>query len=122
MIMTVSDKLTKSFVGTVVSICTTVFLIFLFVDDRYFHSAAADDMQVQVSQLLKEQMTMQKKFYVDEQRINDQRQLDQLRCSKSLLESELVRNPNDRLIKENLDRISNQIKFLEDKLNKPPQY
>lgn len=120
--MTVSDKLTKGFVGTVVSVCATVFLIFLFVDDRYFHTAAANDMQVEVSQLLKEQMTMQKKFYVDEQRINDQRQLDQLRCSKSLLESELVRNPNDRLIKENLDRISNQIKFLEDKLNKPPQY
>jgi hypothetical protein len=120
--MTVSDKLTKSFVGTIVGVCAIVFAIFLFMDDRYFHTAAANDMQVQVSQLLKEQMTMQKKFYVDEQRVNDQRQLDQLRCSKSLLESELIRNPNDRLTRDNLERISNQIKFLEDKLSKPPQY
>lgn len=116
--MSISDKLTKSNVSMIVGAVAVFFSIYLFVDTTYFRASAAEKMEVQIAQALNEQMKMQQKFYVDQQTINDMRQLDQLRCSKALLEVELNRNPNDRLIKEKLDIINTQIKTLEDKVYK----
>jgi hypothetical protein len=117
--MSVSDMLTKANVSMVVGACTLVFLVFLFLDNRYFHSEAADNMQTQIAGALNEQMKMQNKFYTDQQKINDMRQLDQLRTSKALLETELRRSPNDRLLREKLGIIDGQIRFLEAKLLNP---
>lgn len=111
--MEMRDKLTKGWVSSIVAVCAIVFSIFLFMDTRYFHSSAAEEMQIQLADALKNQMMMQQKFYADQQKINDMRQLDQLRCSKALIETELKRNPNDPLIKEKLDIVNTQIKALE---------
>jgi ABC-type protease/lipase transport system fused ATPase/permease subunit len=127
MIMTVSDKLTKGLVGTIVAVCSAVFIIFLFLDDRYFHTSAAEQMvsshkasdeqlEIKIAGALNEQMKMQQKFYTDQQKVNDMRQLDQLRTSKALLETEIRRSPNDRLLREKLGIIDGQIRTLEGKL------
>lgn len=107
------NKLTKGRISSIVAACSVVFAVFLFNDDRYFHSNAAEDMQIRLADALKNQMMMQQKFYGEQQKINDMRQLDQLRCSKALLEVELKRNSRDTLIKEKLDIINTQIKALE---------
>jgi hypothetical protein len=128
--MTVSDKLTKGNVSMVIGACALVFSTFLFLDDRYFHSIAAEQMvsdhkisegqlETKLAGALNEQMKMQQKFYSDQQKVNDMRQLDQLRTSKALLEAELRRNPNDGLIREKLGIIEGQIRSLEAKLLNP---
>jgi hypothetical protein len=88
----------------------------LFIDDRYFHCSAADQLEVKLAGALKSQMMEQGKFYDNQQRISDQRQLDQLRVSRSLLENEIRRNPADRLLRRDLEIINGQIRVLEDRL------
>jgi len=128
--MGVSDILTKANVSMVVSACILVFMAFLFLDNRYFHSDAAEEMEknriianeqieIKLAGALNEQMKMQQKFYTDQQKINDMRQLDQLRTSKALLETEIRRSPNDRLLREKLGIIDSQIRYLEAKLFNP---
>ena len=125
--MPVTDKLTKGLVSSIIGACAIVFAIFLFVDDRYFQISAAEQMKIdrktaddhielKLAGALNEQMMRQQNFYMDQQKINDMRQLDQLRCSKALLESELRRNPNDSLLREKLGIINTQIKALEKSL------
>lgn len=128
--MIVSDMLTKANVSMIVGACAVVFCTFLFLDSRYFHTEAAGQMEksriaadeqieIKLAGALNEQMKMQQKFYMDQQRINDMRQLDQLRTSRALLEVELKRNPNDKLLKEKLEIITIQIKSLELRLLNP---
>ena len=81
--------------------------------------AADEQIEIKLAGALNEQMKMQQKFYMDQQRINDMRQLDQLRTSRALLEVELKRNPNDKLLKEKLEIITIQIKSLELRLLNP---
>jgi len=125
--MSISEKITKGWASSIVGVCTIIFLVFLFVDNRYFHSDAAQQLviaqkaadeqtETKLAGALQNQMLMQQKFYADQQKINDMRQLDQLRCSKALLEAELKRNHNDALIREKLGIINTQIKDLEKKL------
>lgn len=87
-------------------------------DTTYFRVTAAEEMEVKIAGALDKQMKMQDAFYADQQKINDLRQLDQLRCSKALLEVEVSRNPRDKLMKEKSDIINMQIKTLERKVYK----
>lgn len=111
--MSISDKLTKSTVSTIVATCVLVFSIFLFVDNRYFHAAKAEDMEVKMAQALENQMKSQQSVSEKQLRLLDTRQLEQLRSSQFLLEKELERCPNDRYLLEKLSIINRQIKQLE---------
>lgn len=51
-----------------------------------------------------------------QQRILDIRYLEQLQCQKALLEKELDRDPNDRLIEDKLQRIERTIERVENTL------
>jgi len=117
--MSISDMLTKANVSMVVGSIAIFFGAYSYIDNTYFRAIAAEKMEVQIAQALNEQMKMQQKFYMDQQRINDMRQLDQLRTSRALLEVELKRNPNDKLLKEKLEIITIQIKSLELRLLNP---
>lgn len=116
--MSISDKITKSNMSMVIGAIAIFFSIYLFIDNTYFRVSAAEDMEVKIAGALNQQMKMQETFYAEQQKINDLRQLDQLRCSKALIEVEINRNPTDRLMKEKLDIINMQIKTLEHKVYK----
>ena len=109
------QSLTK-WLSSIVGACILVFAIFLFLDNRYFHTSAADFMEIKIAGALNQQMTKQQQFYEGQQRIIDLNMLDQLRTTKSLLQIECRRSPDDDLIKEKLEIIDNRIKLLERKL------
>lgn len=111
--MGLSDKLTKSIVSTIAATCVLVFSAFLFIDNRYFHSANAGDMEIKLAQALEIQIKSQQAVSEKQLRLLDTRQLEQLRSSEFLLEKELERCPNDRYLLEKLDIINRQIKQLE---------
>ena len=100
----------------VVGAIILAFSVFLFFDTRYFHAAGANDLEIKLAGALTEQMNAQKAINNKQLKEMDTRQLDQLRCSKALLETEKTRSPNDRLIQEKLDIINIQIKALEKNL------
>jgi hypothetical protein len=51
-----------------------------------------------------------------QQKILDIRYLEQLQCQKALMEKELERDPNDRLIEDKLERIKRTIERVEDQI------
>lgn len=107
------DKLTKSMVTMVIGAIALAFSVFFFFDTRYFHNASANDLEIKLAGALTEQMNTQKALNNKQLKQMDIRQLDQLRCSKALLETELKRDPNNTHIREKLDIMNTQIKDLE---------
>jgi hypothetical protein len=88
----------------------------LFIDNRFFTCDAAQELEIKMAGALNAQMKEQGKFFDNQQRVSDMRQLDQLRVSRSLLENEIRRNPADRLLRRDLEIINGQIRVLEDRL------
>jgi hypothetical protein len=109
------ESLTK-WLGSVVIACSVVFSSFVYVDSRYVRCEDMEHEKVQLTGAMAEQMNKQSAMFDRQLRILDQRQLDQLRISRSLLENELRRSPNDRLLQRDLETINRQIKEIEERL------
>lgn len=106
----------KAWISSIVGACVVIFSAWLFIDNRFFHVDAAQELEIKLAGALSGQMMEQAKFFDGQQRVNDMRQLDQLRVSRSLLENEIRRNPKDRLLCRDLEIINGQIRVLEDRL------
>lgn len=109
------ESITK-WLGSVVIACSVVFSVYLFIDSKYVRCEDLEDDKVQLVGVMVEQMNKQSAMFDRQMRILDQRQLDQLRISRSLLENELRRTPNDRLLQRDLETINRQIKEIEERL------
>jgi hypothetical protein len=103
-------------ISSIVSACIIIFSVWLFIDNRYMHCDAGQDMEIKLAGALDKSMSKQSELFTGQIRVSDQRQLDQLRVSRSLLENEIRRNPNDRLLQRDLEIINGQIRVLEDRL------
>jgi hypothetical protein len=103
-------------ISSIVSACILIFGIWLFIDARYMHCDAGQDLEIKLAGALDKSMSKQSELFTGQIRVSDQRQLDQLRVSRSLLENEIRRNPTDRLLRRDLEIINGQIRVLEDRL------
>jgi len=80
-----------------------------FVEDRYFRVASAKEMRLQIEKASVETFqSMQKKLELEI--------LDILKNSRRDIERRLERNPTSVYLKNQLERLKNKIKRLEDKL------
>ena len=113
-----SDLVSK-WTGSLVSGMMVVFAAYLWFDATYLRHSEAAAMECKLVSAMEAQIKNQSMVFDKQMTILDQRQLDQLRTSRALLENELRRSPNDALLKQQLGIIETQIRQLEERLYKP---
>jgi len=98
-----------------------------YVEDRYFHTEAAEAMKTTITEKIvevrvgvsKESLETFKdvqQSFQSMQKDNDMNRLDALRDRKYLLEKQLKAGPNNALLEERIEMMQRQIEKLESKL------
>lgn len=105
-------KLSKMVAAVSAGIFTVVgglWAVFIYLDTTYVSAKEVSFMEERI-----ENNTVD--TFEKQQRILDIRYLEQLQCQKALMEKELERDPDDRLIEDKLERIERTIERVENQI------
>jgi hypothetical protein len=96
---------------------TVVFAVYLWMDQTYVTVKEAQATEQKIVSALDRQIEHQSRVFEKQIRLMDQRQLDQLRTSKALLDSAIRKDPNDRLLRHEKEVTDCQINELNRRLS-----
>jgi hypothetical protein len=94
-----------------------VFGVYFWMDQTYVTVKEAQATEQKIVGALDRQIEHQSRVFEKQIRLMDQRQLDQLRTSKALLDSAIRKDPADRLLRHEKEVTDCQINELNKRLN-----